>query len=283
MASKRRLPKKSLREIITDYANRKGVTILLDIKGETSEARMESPYSYFDKRKTLLIVAPLLAKRDKELLNEIIRKVFNDGHLILKAKTEELLDSYREYSSKSKDGALLEFFASILTPSDYAALKMSLYLRDQMAKHSREVSKLKEDIREKFGERGANIANLCSAGYFENYFIPLFNQLNKRDFQDEYEIAVGIKAKALFVHSSMSLEELEEEFNRMLEKAIKYRVKEFSILGLGSRNVGVIKDFVDKKANISDEDRQFFIQKRRETQNPLAIEYIVKMIQQKPS
>ena len=96
--------------------------------------------------------------------------------LILKAKTEEVLASYREYSEDNKYTYILEFFAGILSPADYSALKMSLYIRHQMDIH-KDVGKLKADIRARFADRGANIANLCTAGYFEKYFIPLYNQL----------------------------------------------------------------------------------------------------------
>lgn len=280
MASKRRsLPKKSLSERIREYANKKGVTILIDTKGESQEAKYNTPFSFAEKTKRLLIVAPLLAKKDEDLLNEIIRKAFNDGQLILKAKTEETLESYRKYSSENKYNKVLEFFAGILSPDDYSALKMSLYLRDQMSKNARNVHKLKQDIRDKFGERGANIANLCTAGYFEKDFMPIYNQVSKNEFYDYYNLAVGIKAKALFVHSAMTIQEMEAEFNSMIDKAVKYHIKEFAIHGLGGQNVANINEFVNTKTN--SEEKRFIIKKVKETKNPVAIQYIVTMIPQK--
>ena len=78
---------------------------------------------------------------------------------------------------------------------------MSLFLRSEL-KRNRNVSGYKNDIREQFGERGANIANLCTAGYFENEFMPLY-ALSHEEFKEYYELAVKEKARALFVHAYM--------------------------------------------------------------------------------
>lgn len=265
-------PKQSLREAIEGYLSKKGLIIQLDMKGDSQEGRMDLPYSYSDKTRTLHIVAPVMASKDEELLNEIIRRVFDDGGLILKTNTRETLESYQEYAAQNNDTKILEFFASILSREDYSALRMSLYLRYAKSK-GRNVHRLKQDIRDKYGDRGANIANLCSADYFEKDFMPLYNQVTKEEFYQYYELAVGIKAKALFVHSGMSLHEIEEEFFIILSKAIKYHIKEFTIHGLGPTNVEIIKQFV--AAHSSPEEERFVIKKGKESVTPLAIQYIV--------
>ena len=256
-------------EQIKQLARKKGVTIVLDMDGSSQESKMDHAYSYSSKSKTLLIVADLLEKKDKPLLLEIIRKVFTGGGIILKKSKEELLASYKAYSTNNNDKSILAFFEGVLTKDDFSALKMSLYLRDQQNK-GENVAEYKRDIRQKFGDRGANIANLCTAGYFEEEFMPLlYNSVSKEKFYEYYEIVVGKKAKALFVHGGMGEDELELAFNEMLEKAIKYHIKHFHVHGLGYQNVSNIKEFFSKKP--IDPENKYIVQKEYENSEPALV------------
>ncbi len=208
---------------------------------------------------------------------EIIKKVFTGGGLVLKKSKEELLYSYKEYVIYNTDKSILTFFASILPRDDFYALKMSLYLRDQQSK-GKNISEYKREIRQKFGDRGANIANLCTAGYFEAEFMPLFyNSVSKNTFHEYYEIVVAKKAKALFVHAGMGVKEIQTAFNEMIDKAVKYRMKHFHIHGLGYQNVSNIKEFFAKKP-IDPEDKYIFKKEYENTEPALVIVYGITII-----
>lgn len=258
-------------DIIRKHASKKGVTIYLDFYGDSEEAKMGSAYSFEKKEKILVINAQLLSKADRPLLLDLIRKVHESGDLIWKSDKKEALSFYQDYIEKNKHQSTLEFFKDILSRDDYSALKMAFFIRFQM-ELKRPVYTYKKDIRDRFGERGANIANLCTAEYFENEFIPFYNAYSQEEFSEYYELAVGKKARALFVHVGMDMEQIETEFNAMVEKALKYHMKDFRVHGLGVQNVKTIKEFfADKKHSESD---KYFIQKVIEKVTPsLVIEY----------
>ncbi|MBI4932208.1 MAG: hypothetical protein HY841_15725 [Bacteroidetes bacterium] len=261
-------------ERIKELAYKKGVVIFLDVDGTSQEAQQDSTYSYDEKRGILKIVVPDLEIRDKSLLLEIIRKVKEDGGLGFKDSKKEILNSYIEYVSNNSDKNILQFYSDILTKDDYGALKMSLYLRYE-AKKGNNIFIYKKDIRNKFGTRGVNISNLCSAGYFETEFRELYNTEEEKEFRRYYEIAVGMGARALFVNSHMNVPAIEQSFEVMLDKALRYHMKEFRIHGKGKINVINIKKFVSER-KITAED-VYTIKKVYDDLDLFAIEYIVEI------
>lgn len=262
--------------IVKKHAYTSGVTIYLDHDGTSEEAKMGSTYSFDKKDKVLKIVVPLLQAQDKDLVLEIIRKIHNDGGLILKETKKTTLDTYSEYSRENANQTTLKFFESILDRDDFYALKMSLFIRSEMSRGV-PVSAYKNDIRERFGERGSNIANLCTAGYFEKEFIPLYNAVTKEEFFEYYEIAVAKKARALFVHRGMGQDEMEDEFQKILERALRYHIKEFRIHGLGVQNVATLKQFFSEK-EITPEDKFIFKKGEERTSPAFVIEYIITLL-----
>lgn len=272
-----RTPKFNDPEQLKKLAFKKSTIIFLDVDGISEEAKMNCAISYSSKSKVLTIVAGSLNPQQKPVILEIIKKVFSGNGLIWRKDKEEILESYIGYSEINGDKATIEFFKNILPKPDFAALKMSLYLRSEKTKGN-DISVYKKDIRDRFGDRGANIANLCTAGYFESEFRPLYNQVTQEQFMEYYEIAVGKKARALFVHKGMGQDEIEIEFNAMLEKAIKYHMQDFRIHGIGKQNVATIQAFFDKLPS-SVEPEKFIAQKRYERSDPSAsVEYIVTII-----
>jgi len=165
---------------IKQLASRLDVSIYLDYTDDTQEAKMESCYSYNKKTKELTIVASLLEKIDKPLLLDIIRSSFNFEKTIIKDSTVQLLKSYQEYASQPKDKQILSFFENLIPEGDFSALKMALYLRYQATQKRGNISHLKADIRYRFGDRGVNIANLCSTGYFEE-FMEAYNNAGSKE------------------------------------------------------------------------------------------------------
>ncbi len=273
MPSKKKSSKKlNSAEDIKELASKKDVTIFLDEDGITDEAKMGSPWSYSRKNKILTIVSKNWDPKDRSILLEIIKKAFKSGGLIWKSTKEEILESYIRYYKESPDQNILRFFSDILPIDDYTALKLALYLRDEQKK-GKNISNYKKDIRDRFGERGANIANLCTAGYFESEFLPLYNSISKEAFLEYYEITVGKKARALFVHRGINEDQLGIEFEVMLQKATKYHMEGFRIHGIGTQNVSTIKNFFNNRVN-SPEDN-FIVKREYEKVDPPAVEYEV--------
>ncbi len=263
-----------IKEILA-HAACNGVTIDLDYEGTSDVARMGAPYSFHREDRILTISVDVLIEEGyKNVVLDLIRKYHEDGALILRKDKKETLTSYQSYTEAGIDQELLEFFKDKLSADDYEALKMACFIRSESEK-GRNVYEYKKDIRQTFGPRGANIANLCSAGYFEKEFMPLYKS-NPEAFAGYYDLAVGKKARALFIHSGMPIYDIETEFWRMVDKALRYHMKDFRIHGMGEVNVTTIKEFFRDRH--SDPEEPFTIHVDTEKSYPTyAIEYIVRM------
>lgn len=257
---------------IYEIACRKGVTIVLLDDEDSDLVKIDQTYTFEAKNKILKVNVLALEKINKNILLELYRRVFNTGEVLFKASKEPVLNSYNHYSAENSDKQILAFFKSIIPPNDYQALKLSLFLRFESNK-GYNISSFKTDIRERFGDRGANIANLCSAGYFEG-FMQLYNEVPETEFLEYYQMVVGEKARALFVHSSMDSDDIEKRVNEMVNKAIKYHMDDFRIHGKGQVNFENLKNFV---ASRSPKDDGYIIKRVYENLNIPAVEYMVQM------
>lgn len=258
---------------IKRHANMHGVSIILDWDGSTDMSRSGSLYSYDSKEKELIINVCGLQLSDKPLILELIKKTYNDGELVWKYSKNEALHSYGKFSQESKANDILQLFSKILSKDDFDALKMSFYVRD-LSKKKIPIHTHKMDIKDRFGDRGVNICNLCSAGYFENELKSLYDHDTVPEFNKYYELVVGKKARALFVHSGMSVHDIETEVLVMVDKAIKYHMSDFRIHGIGKLNVACIKKFVSER---TEEDKENY-EIRQVYDDVNAIEYMVIVI-----
>ena len=128
------------------------------------------------------------------------------------------------------------------------ALEASLFLRKKFLENQ-EVRHLKQDIRIRFGDRGNHIANLCTAGYFENFFMPLYNS-SKEDFEKIYEVVVSKSAMAIFVHNQMNDTEIVKKITERLEISKKYGLKFLYIHGIGERNIATIRRCLEENKEL---------------------------------
>ena len=257
---------------IYNYALKKGVIILFDVEGITPIGQMGSKFSYDRHNRELLIVIDNLDAQEKVVVQGIIRKLYESGETLFKQSKENTLSKYVEYKDNNTDKEILDFFQKILPPDDYSALKMGLFIRDLM-NDGKPIYTYKQDIRDRFGERGANIANLCTAGYFEEEFIPFYQQYSSQEFEEYYELAVGKKARALFIHSMMTPEHINDEFENILTRALRFHMTDFRIHALGRSNVNAIKDFFSSK---SENEKEYTWSIKYERSHPQSvIEYVV--------
>jgi hypothetical protein len=190
-----------------------------------------------------------LSNGKKDELKKIIKESVDEGNLFLEKKSSSLLKDLIDFQkNKGDDKRVLEFFEDAISDEDLEALESSLYLRRKF-KEKKEVNHLKEDIRTRFGDRGNNISNMCTAGYFEKYLIPLYNQ-SKENFKKIYELAVTKSALAIFVHSQMNDEEITNNIKQKLEMSKKYGLKFLHIHGIGEKNIKIIKKCIDENKEL---------------------------------
>ena len=206
--------------------------------------------------KNLEINPDKLTPEQRSKLKEVFKKM-PPGIRILNRETSEQLQELSKYkeSGKSDDSKILKFFEGEIPESDLEALKYSLYLRTRF-NMKLDISKLKEDIREKFGQRGNTISNLCTAGYFDGFLSLLYQEAGKDKFLKLYEAIVTNSVLAVFVYHGMSDLDLKRKIEEEIETSRKYGLKLVHIHGIGKAN----KNKIEK---LFDEEEDFLIRRLR--------------------
>lgn len=205
------------------------------VNNSYNKTEIKNTPTYFDENeRKLYLNLDEVSPAQKSELKKIIKDSINEGDMLLQESTDILLEDICKYKKENTDNQILEFFKPIIPPFDYEALEASLYVRAAFKRHD-EINKLKEDIRETFGVRGNTIANLCSAGYFENFFIPLYNSSPDK-FESLYEDIVRNALIAVFVHKDMSEPQILEKIKDKLKLSKKYGIKFIHIHGISELN-----------------------------------------------
>jgi len=194
---------------------------------------------------TVTINPEKLTGRQRHELRGIIRgEALDSAGVILdddEATTvEEVVDSLpsiHEIADKLKP---------LIPASDVPLLNACLYLRLKFDR-GESVDPLKAQIMRVYGTRGGNFANLCSAGYLETWFLPLYEDLLRANPDNPFEA----KAKFVSLYKTILNElpwtefvsagtaaakvtaHIVEKMNRNTANGVRY----LNIHGLGERNV----------------------------------------------
>ncbi len=186
------------------------------------------------------------ASLDEKEVAEIKRafdQSLKNGIPIVESQSAALLDKL-EVSYESVEQKM-NVYKDIVPSRDIAPLRASLYLREQHESHN-DVSLLKHDIICRYGIRGNNIANLCTAGYFEDIIKPLFDEMSKEDnfdknaFNDAYDLIVDSCLLAIFVNSRKNFEDHKSRVLAKIKANKRYGINWLKIHGIGEGNVKTV-------------------------------------------
>jgi len=217
---------------------------IINVTKDSDNSHADKEYIFDENTGRLDILHNNLSVEKQERLKIILKENVEEGNKLLEKKSSSLLQDLIEFQkNKGDDKKVLDFFKTIISEEDLEMLENSLYLRKKF-KERKDVRYLKDDIRTRFGDRGSNISNLCTAGYFENFFIPLYNS-SQEDFKKIYELAASKSVLAVFVHSQMEDEEITTEIKIKLEISRRYGLKFLHIHGIGMQNIETIKRCIE--------------------------------------
>lgn len=178
----------------------------------------------------------LVDDKTLEQLKSVILPAFeNNKVLVLQEESQELLKSYKEFRESSTTTELLDFFRGKISQLDVRLLETGLYEEYLISTNQIEkAQKVKSDVISQYGQRGKNIINLASGGYYKTHIKPLYEALDEQglanDFAGEYEQIVDELPFAIFVHSGINEE---SALNMLYDKAYKnvqYGVREETII-----------------------------------------------------
>ena len=160
------------------------------------------------------------------------------------------------YLNESKNGIVpkervkeIENISKKLHQTKYPNLKVHIPPRDFRALQAAEfinrnnAGEMKADIRERFGDRGNKIANLCSAGYFLSLeeLCKALCPKNKELFRTMYERAIISEAFAVFITRGLNKRKTKNKIENKIKSNKLSGVKHIDIHAIGSDNI--------KKAN----------------------------------
>ncbi|MBI5392771.1 hypothetical protein HZA96_02785 [Candidatus Woesearchaeota archaeon] len=214
-----------------------------------------------------------LPSQYKKELSEIVRDYLDEKNILLENNTNDLLIKLYQYNKECSDKAILNFFKLIMNLKDYEALEASLFLRKEFRSgiiSGKPIINLKADIRKRFGDRGNNIANLCTAGYFEQFLMQLYNDAQKEVYNQIYEEIVNNSIVAVFVHTNMTEDEIPEQITNKINISKRYGIKFIHIHGIGKMNILKIKKCIEQEKKYF----SFFDKKIYETENIIIVELI---------
>jgi hypothetical protein len=134
----------------------------------------------------------------------------------------------------------------IIPPKDVSLLYAALYLRTRY-ELGESIDALKGQIVQVYGTRGAHFANLCTAGYLESWFLPLYQELLRDSgndagvararFRKLYNNIVDDLPWTIFVPTSMSAAKLIDLVTEKMWNNSEIGIRYLNLHALGPSNV----------------------------------------------
>jgi hypothetical protein len=190
--------------------------------------------------------------KQKRALKRLIREdLLSDAGAIIEEKSEprvrevlKTLPSKEEISKK---------LIPIIPSADIPLLYACLFLR-RRAQLQEPVEELKSQIVRVYGQRGGNFANLCSEGYLESWFWPLYEELlsaypdqpaaARAQFQIHYNRIVSDLPWTEFVAARADADAVTTHIIEKMQRNISNGIRYFNVHGLGIRNVKKIEKLI---------------------------------------
>lgn len=151
----------------------------------------------------------------------------------LATEQKEVVADIHSFEDSSEIRGLLKFFRHRLKPNDLLRMRTGLYI-----KHLNDTGNFKQanaywrQVTVGMRQRDRRIIELASTDYFKTFFRPLFKQFMKANaetaqkrFTKEFEAILEDMRFAIFISSSLSVEEIVATVTKKAIKNIKYGSK----------------------------------------------------------
>ncbi|MGD0336705.1 MAG: hypothetical protein ABSB18_06360 [Candidatus Omnitrophota bacterium] len=177
--------------------------------------------------------------------------LLDEGRILLQDACKNTIEEFRSQEKSSETQERLKFLDKKIPPEDLNIWRAALYLKYcyNTKELNHKVSIIKYQIIQKYGDKGKNIANLCTAGYLEEWLIPSYDKLKetltdedlaKIEFGKIYSNFVNQLPFTIFVSHVMTRDELRKEILRRKEFGIAF----VNIHAIGDVNVLKVKAVV---------------------------------------
>lgn len=198
---------------------------------------------------------PHLSKDDESRLKEILRSdAFSDvGHFV-QGKTLELIEAFQETERSPDIQKELLYFRGKIPDEDIPMFRACLFLKKKYDQGV-PIHEIKARIMTSYGQRGKNLANLCSAGYLNDWLRPLYESLEKgsptpieavRKFQQVYHNIVDELPWTVFVSRHSPSVQIKSEVLGKIDANLKYGIRWLNIHALGKENLCKLRSVLDE-------------------------------------
>lgn len=220
---------------------------LINIQINSNNTTTEK-YIILEDERALSVNLSHLSIEEKVRLKEILNDSVSNGVPLLEEKAKERTEDIFLKEHSTEENNILDFFKGKIPEDDYTALRASLYLRNRFRERvsRQEIDNLKREIIQKYGKRGRNISDLCSAGYFEA-LMEVAQNIDQESFDELYEELVGKSAFALFVSEKTTPKQLINDISKKININLKYGgAGILQIHGIGRTNIETIKIAIEE-------------------------------------
>jgi hypothetical protein len=189
-----------------------------------------------------------LTESERSQLRPIIKEEYEKSGYILEDNAHKLIFDFKEQEKIPNFQEVFDYFKEKIPPSDINILRAALYLRVTSEKRG-EIAVLKGRIVQQYGMRGRNVTNLCSAGYFEGWLKPLYEDIEKteedkaevlRIFRKIYNNIVEELPWTVFVGFTSTEDGIKKEIIEKMENNKKYGIPFLNIHAIGKANISKI-------------------------------------------
>lgn len=196
-------------------------------------------------------------KERREFANVIKEAIEEENYFVLQKECNTILGDVISCEQLPDTIDKIAFLKGVFPDDEFQIWRAGLYLAKCFHEGKRTiVPRLKHDMVQRYGKRGGDIANICSAGYLENYLIPLYQDLERANpetakaiFQRVCRIVVGESAFAIFVSHYHNLTNLQEEIEAKIAINSRYGIHFLNIHTIGSTNKKIVEEVLAIMAN----------------------------------
>ena len=178
----------------------------------------------------------------------ISSEMLDDDRILLEDSCKKTIEDFRSQEKLAETQEKIKFLDKKIPQDDLNIWRAALYLRhcDNTIALKGRVVGLKFQLMQKYGDKGRNIANLCTANYLEDWLIPAYGELSetlnnddltKKEFGKIYNHLVNELPFTIFVCRTMSIDGLKDEIMRRKEFGINF----INIHAIGNDNVQKVK------------------------------------------
>lgn len=193
--------------------------------------------------KTVILNVAVLPPEERAQVFSTAAEFVNEGeYIVMESKAEELLEEIVLEEGRPENLKLINFYKPKISAHDLEILRASLFVKE-VHDDGGHVMQLKQDIITKYGERGKNIVNLCTAGYFTTLIKTLFEELEQEPnfkpsmYQDIFDLIVSQFPFAIFINSAQTKEQVLDQIKRKIEINKKYGIHYLIIHGMTEQNI----------------------------------------------